>query len=291
GGLTVTPGASVQAEPLWLAFDRDPLRLLESYGEAAGAYSHARIWPESPMGFMSWYATRTQGGVDLVLRNADFVKKRYAGYPFQYCHWGHGWQWKNELGNWNANEEKNPRGLAWLSNELNQRGLQLGLFCPFFCVTDQAPVFREHPHWCSKDPRTGKPYGENFCIWEGKPPRMAYFLDPTHPEVQQFVLDVVRRLKRDGCKFWLFDFGAPFPADAINYDKTKVPGQECLRLAYDMILPELDKDDFVYLCSCPTMSFVGQAHCVNGVSDIGGPGSAFGPDFQSNMSTLAARWY
>ena len=295
-GLAIQPGETVHTEPLWIASDRDPLRLLERYGDEVKARNQPLIWPYIPMGFMSWYATRLQGGADLVLRNADFVKQRFADYPFEYCHWGHGWQADNSMGNWVAHAEKNPNGMKWLADELDKRGMKLGIFAAFLLVTDDVPLFREHPDWLLRE-KDGQLSSSWLGIWQREVnPRVkhdgtVYFLDGTHPEVQDFLRQTIRRLKSEGVKYFLFDFFGPYSSDRVFHDKTRVPGNEALRATAQAQALELDPSDFVYYCSAPTMSFVGLAHCVNCAADIGGPGSHLDEGFVSAISCIGARWY
>jgi alpha-galactosidase len=84
------------------------------------------------------------------------------------------------LGDWQANTNKLPQGLAFLAKEANQRGLNFGIWIEPEMVNPQSDLFEKHPEWAIQQPHREFIYGRNQLD-----------LDLSRPAVQDFVWGVV----------------------------------------------------------------------------------------------------
>ncbi len=109
--------------------------------------------------------------------------------------------WQTAVGDWlSIREDRFPRGLAPLSEEARQAGMESGLWLAPFAARFDSRIAREHPDWLVRD-RKGRPIpaGSN---WGG-----FYGLDPEHPGVRDYLKTVFRTVIDDwGFSFVKLDF-------------------------------------------------------------------------------------
>ena len=84
------------------------------------------------------------------------------------------------LGDWQANTNKLPHGLAYLTSEAKQRGLNFGIWIEPEMVNPESDLFEKHPDWAIQQPHREFIYGRNQLD-----------LDLSNPKVQDFVWGVV----------------------------------------------------------------------------------------------------
>ncbi|MBU0608263.1 MAG: alpha-galactosidase, partial [Armatimonadetes bacterium] len=158
-----------------------------------------------PSGWNSWYCYRLTITEDLVLENARVIKEKLAGLGLQNMQIDHGWQYRDIVGNWVAND-RFPHGLPWLAEKLKEMGFTLGLWTAVTQVSEFAPLFQEHPEAMFQTAE-GKPLvaGE-YWFWE--PHGKTFSLDPTHPLGEGFYRKVGEDIRSYGCVYWKNDFQA-----------------------------------------------------------------------------------
>lgn len=84
------------------------------------------------------------------------------------------------LGDWQANTNKLPHGLAYLAGEANKRGINFGIWIEPEMVNPQSDLFEQHPDWAIQQPKRDFIYGRNQLD-----------LDLSNPKVENFVWGVV----------------------------------------------------------------------------------------------------
>ena len=89
----------------------------------------------------------------------------------------------SSLGDWWANEKKLPGGLGALSAEINQLGMELGLWIEPEMVSEDSQLYREHPDWVLNPP--GRPYTRG---------RDQLVLDYTRDEVREYIFRALQKL-------------------------------------------------------------------------------------------------
>jgi Alpha-galactosidase len=85
------------------------------------------------------------------------------------------------LGDWKVNEQKLPGGLRYLVDEVNQLGMQFGIWFEPEMISPDSDLYRAHPDWAIQIP--------------GRTPslsRCQYVLDFSRREVREYVYESVR---------------------------------------------------------------------------------------------------
>ncbi|MBI2931016.1 MAG: alpha-galactosidase [Planctomycetes bacterium] len=166
---------TLEFDPLEFRWGPDPQELLEEYVE-----SHRRPlrMETPPTGWMSFHAFGDNVHEEGVLKQAEFI----AGHlpHVRYVQLNRGYQ--RAFGDWEMND-KFPHGPRWLADKIRSLGLKPGLYVAPFGVSPASDVYVRHPDWLVQ--HQGRPY-----LMDGK----VYCLDPTHPEVQEWLRDLMRRV-------------------------------------------------------------------------------------------------
>jgi len=84
------------------------------------------------------------------------------------------------LGDWQANREKLPTGVASLVKEASATGVKFGIWVEPEMVNPASNLYHQHPDWVIKQPNRGEYYFRNQLV-----------LDLSNPKVQDFVFGVV----------------------------------------------------------------------------------------------------
>lgn len=87
------------------------------------------------------------------------------------------------LGDWWADEEKFPNGLAPLVDHINTLGMQFGLWVEPEMVNPDSDLYRLHPDWVIHFPNRARSEGRNQLI-----------LNFARPDVQEYILALLDRL-------------------------------------------------------------------------------------------------
>ena len=90
---------------------------------------------------------------------------------------------KAGLGDWVVNEKKLPGGIGRLCKDINQMGLQFGLWFEPECVNPDSQLYRAHPDWAIHVPGREPSLGRNQLV-----------LDLTREEVRDYVVDAVDKI-------------------------------------------------------------------------------------------------
>ena len=87
------------------------------------------------------------------------------------------------LGDWWVNEKKLPGGLGLLSKEINDLGMEFGLWIEPEMVSEDSQLYREHPDWVLNP--NGRPYVRGRC---------QLVLDYTREEVRDYIFQSLQKL-------------------------------------------------------------------------------------------------
>ncbi|MBR4454724.1 MAG: alpha-galactosidase [Solobacterium sp.] len=149
-----------------------------------------RLPAEKLYGYSSWY-NRYQDINEAAIRQ-DLKGCQTIFEPGDLFQIDDGWE--PFVGDWfEVNHEKFPNGLKPLVDEIHEKGYQAGLWlAPFVAETDSL-LYQTHPEWFLLHNGSMFKCGSN---WSG-----FYSLDIDHPEVQQYLRDVFRRIFDE----WGFD--------------------------------------------------------------------------------------
>lgn len=123
------------------------------------------------------------------LKNIPFAKQ------LKYIVIDDGWQ--KDWGEWRENN-KFACGLKAVADDIKNAGFIPGIWMTPVGVRSSASVFREHPDWLCRDEKGELLYKMGL-----------YYLDPTHPDAKQFILDNYRYQYEAGYRLFKMDYVSP----------------------------------------------------------------------------------
>ncbi|MEO8458437.1 MAG: alpha-galactosidase [Chloroflexota bacterium] len=191
-GVEVAPRASVASEVLYIEPTTSPIDALGHYGDALALQMDALPYDRVTSGWCSWYYYFTQVTEADIVANLEFLDGNSA-VPVEYVQIDDGYQ--SEIGDWLTANDKFPRGMKWLADEIHARGYKTGLWLAPFLAGAKSRIFAEHPDWFVQ--RTSGPAIATIN-WE----QNCYALDLTHPDVIAWLRDVFRTI----CDEWGYDY-------------------------------------------------------------------------------------
>jgi len=248
-GVPLRPGASWQCEPAYLEIFRGSRREpLAQFADLAGRLGGARsLHAAVPVGWGSWYERKKAITEEDIVRNLGAVVQLATDAPLNLVQIDDGYE--QQVGDWQANE-KFPHGLAWLAEQIQAAGKTPGLWLAPFIVHPQAALVQAHPDWLLRNEK-GKPVSAGF-LWG----RFAYALDVTHPDVQAWVLALLKQLVQFGYRFLKLDYlyAAALPG------KHQRPGSTRAKIAHEAYLKlrqAAGEDVFLLGCGVPLGPAVG----------------------------------
>lgn len=294
--LELAPGASQALDVLAVADGDDPYALLETFGEAVRRHCRRRFDDPPVVGMMTWYGYRTAIDEQIILENAAIVGELFGGYeqPMQKIMLlDHGWQEDANWGDWTADARRFAHGMPWLSRQLAKLGLELGLWYTPFCVTDNAPGWRDHQRHLTTDeggtPRTGR--GSVWGQLPGHPvSRTVSYFDGALAGVQRKWQRELARMRRWGCRYWKLDF---FSLGTSAARRRQLGVGELYERSWTSFRDAVGDAGHLAPCSCATNIQVGYCDSVRVGADIGNaghwPGAADG--YRFGLATIGALWY
>ncbi|HEY8426195.1 MAG TPA: glycoside hydrolase family 36 protein [Limnochordales bacterium] len=197
----------------------------------------------APRVWCSWYSFYRAISQEALLEVLSQVRE----LPFDVFQVDDGWQ--RGLGDWEAND-RFPSGMEALAERISAAGLQPGLWlCPFI-VGPKTRLFQDHPEWLLRD-STGQPVkaGHNWGDF-------YYCLDTTLPDVQEWLVGLVRRVTGWGYRYLKLDFlyAAAMPGKRYRPVHREEAYREALQIVRDAA-----GDAYILACGAPIFSSLGLA--------------------------------
>jgi len=273
--LEVLPATGLVSDPILLLYGDDGTATLRKALSAAGHAAGARAFPTVPRGWCSWYHLGLAVTEADIARNAAFLAKRMPEIAKSSSNgfrpviqlddgWMPRWQ---RWGDWIANEFF-ADGLHALATRVHRHRLEVGIWLAPFHVAGDSQLAAAHPDWLVKasdgtplvDPRLSRAY---------------HVLDPTHPDVERFLGDLFRGLRKDGFTYFKLDFLYGAAYEAARHDP-EVTGTQALRMGLKQIVdavnpPGKPEKAFILACGAPLMPIVGLVHGARTGGDVGVP--------------------
>ncbi|HVH10392.1 MAG TPA: alpha-galactosidase, partial [Gemmatimonadales bacterium] len=128
-----------------------------------------------------------------VVANTAVCAAHFDRRFFRYIELGDGYQ--RAAGVWDTNE-RFPHGHAWLTDRIHAAGFKAALWVAPFAVSEGSGIPTEHPDWLLRD-ASGPVVCDTRPAWGG----VVYAMDGAHPQVQQWLAQLARRVVRD----WGYD--------------------------------------------------------------------------------------
>jgi alpha-galactosidase len=247
----VAPGERIDLEAARVALGDDANRLLEDYAEQLGAEASARTGAPFQAGWCSWY--QFFGGVSEadLLRNLEALAAARDDFPIDLVQLDDGYQ--RAIGDWLTTNERFPRGIAPIAQEIRSAGFRAGIWLAPFCVVPESRVFEEHPDWLLQGD-DGPFVGLLHPDWTRH--GTVHVLDPTHEEVERHLLRTAAALTGMGFSYLKLDFLYAVAMEARARDaRTSRAGR--LRRGLAAIREGAGEETFLLGCGCPLGAAVG----------------------------------
>jgi alpha-galactosidase len=197
--LPLLPGERLEGERLWIGLDPADSDGVAEWAARTGREMGAPVPREVGSAWCSWYQFFTRVSADDVRRNLEGLAPLRADIETVQIDDG----FQAAVGDWLEWDPGFPEGLAPLAAEIRDAGFGAGIWLAPFLVSRASRVARTHPGWLLRG-ATGRPIVANVNPgWKGV---LCYALDPTHPEVQAWLAEVVTTLNRYGFEYFKLDF-------------------------------------------------------------------------------------
>ncbi len=267
GGWELQPGEKTHTERLIIEAREDSHASLHTWANRVQERYKPEIWPKIPGGWLGWAwvdAFNVETYEDVVIRNAQAIRRRLAGFDIEYIWVSIGNIGGGLPGNWlQWNEECFPRGHRWLVDKLEKLDFYLGLWSGLFFVTSSLDdiVDRLHDALLKTDDEltVASPrwrYGDAARLPEDERPCL-YALDPTHPDGEQFLRDVFGTYYDWGVRYYMLDF-LHATADGDTYDEyhdsSIVPGLPVMRRGLEIATETAGPETYTLSSSGPTFA-------------------------------------
>jgi alpha-galactosidase len=189
GILTLGPGERLTTPALaGLRVEGDADDLAQAWHEYQVTLARTRGPEHRPVVYNSWFATTFDVRVEHQLELAEAAAEVGAEIFVVDDGWFRGrTSDRAALGDWEVDLHRNPDGLGPLAAGVRALGMRFGLWVEPEAVSPDSDLYRAHPEWAHQV--AGRPL-ETL--------RNQYVLDLGRPEVEEWVLDTLRRLLGDG---------------------------------------------------------------------------------------------
>ncbi len=279
--LPVAPGESLSSERLMLAVGSDYHAQLEEYGHVIAQLHHARVATPTPIGWWSWTAYYFGLSEATSTANIDWLAEHLKSLGYVYFHIDEGYQYaRGEYTTPDANLF--PRGLQYVSQEANHRGLTFGVWTAPFEVSDRADVYQHHKDWLLHNSAGDLIHIGN--VTEGKDP--LYVLDVTNPGAAEYLRNTYKTLREWGVRFIKMDFMDDSAVEGAYY-RPHTTALEAQRIGLSIIREAVGEEVVLDKDGSPMLNPVGFV-------DAGRISQDTGHAFENSKeaeSGIAARYY
>ncbi len=251
--LPIEPGAKFISERLMLEAGPDYHSQLLAYGDAIRKLHHARVAPQTPIGWWSWTAYYGAINEGETLANADWQAAHLKALGYNFFQVDEGYQYaRGEYET--ANSTQYPEGMRFVGHRVVGDGLLFGVWTAPFQVTSRAWVYEHHKDWLVHNAK-GEPIHTEL-LWRQKSD-VIYVLDTTNPGAQEYLRQTYRTLVREwGVRFIKLDFMDSSAIEGFMY-RPNTTALEALRIGLQTIRDAVGNDVILDKDGSPMLTPVG----------------------------------
>ena len=214
----------------------------------------------APAGWCTWYELFGNVSEADVVANLEFCAATFDRRFFRYIQLDDGYQ--KATGDWDTNQ-KFPHGHRWLTDKIHAQGFKAGLWVAPFAVTERSGIPTAHPDWLLRR-ADGPIVWDTREDWGGK----VYSLDGSHPQVQQWLFDLARRVVQEwGYDYLKIDFLLWATAGDAHYGG--LTHAEAYRKGLAALREGLGTEAFLLGCGAPLQHAVGYVNGMRIGTDVG----------------------
>ncbi len=198
-------------------------------------------FPKAPRVWCSWYSMYGWINERIFLRALN----DFGDIPFDVFQLDDGWQLAH--GDWEANS-KFPSGMKTIADKISATGRMPGIWLAPFMVSPDSQLAKSHPDWLLRDEK-GNLVSAGIT-WSGNP----LCLDVTHPDVLQWLDQLIRKVRGWGYNYLKLDF--LYIGGAIGKRYNDIPREVAYRNALQVIR-EAAGDAYILACGAPIIPSLG----------------------------------
>lgn len=187
-------------------------------------------------GWCSWYEQYTNISPKHVIDVATALKKHRDRIPHSVIQIDEGYE--NAWGDWRLNS-KFRDGWEPVTEAIRGAGAIPGVWLAPLGVYDSLNLHRERPDWFQFPAGRLEPAGTNFRGNE------LHFLDPSHPDVRQFVRQIIREAIANGFRYFKIDFNQ---IEACRFFDPKQTRFQAYRNLYRLYREEIGEESYLNSC-------------------------------------------
>ena len=282
-GYVLDVGEHIATEEALLGGFTDPYEAIEDWTSFCAARRHVNVWTKRPpVGWLSWYGYRLEQNAADTIRTADLIKTQLAGLDFEYIQLDLGYNKRNLPGDWFEVNDHFSAGLAAMAKDVAARGFKFGIWCSPFLVAADSAFAHEHPEALL-------PQHEKDGKWFWEPHCEMLQLDPTHPEGEKFLRRIITFFKAQGVRYFKFDFCNRMgrtDKKIVPFNPKIIKGVELYRRGQEIIMEQMDPDDYVYWCSNLLQFGLGLGSTSMTACDIGNTGFSAGRKVEGRIESI-----
>lgn len=246
-------GKSEAEEVEWFIMLGDENQVFSEYtNQLKNRFGHVeknhvpRVW-------CSWYSLYTMIDEEILYETFDAL----GDLPFEVLQVDDGWQ--VAIGDWEVNK-KFPSGMKALADKIKSTGRTAGLWLAPLIASKSSKLFNEHPDWFLKNEH-GKFVSAGFN-WGN----YLFALDTTHPEVQTWLVTLMKQVRAWGFDYFKLDFlyAGALKGKRYNDMPREVAYRECLKLMYQA----MGENAFFLTCGTPILPAIGVCDAIRIGPDV-----------------------
>ncbi|MBU1670604.1 MAG: alpha-galactosidase [Actinobacteria bacterium] len=252
-GREVGPGETLWSEPLAIIPGGLEPDNFETYAEMVAREQGVEAVRRPPAGWCSWYQYFTAVTASDIRKNLDALSGEHSRLGIEVIQIDDGYQ--PAVGDWLETNSRFPDGMKPLAGEIASKGKIPGIWVAPFTALRGSRVFHDHPDWVLSTKRLGR----RIPILAGVSPMWKwrfYGLDPTHPEVLDYLREVFTTFSAAGYRFFKLDFMTCGMLEGVRHDLT-ITRAEAVRAALQVIREAVGPDAWVMAAGGPVMLGVG----------------------------------
>lgn len=203
---------------------------------------YRRLLPQSSfdmpklVGWNTWDYYLDRVSATDVFENVAALKNMPFADQIDYIVIDDGWQ--KDWGDWTEND-KFGCGLKAVADDIITAGFIPGIWMTPVGIHDDVSIFTEHSDWLCRNEK-----GELLKLMG------LYYIDPTHPDAREFILNNYRYQYQCGFRLFKMDYVSPLLQVKDFYDKNATPYEMLSQLVKD-VKAVTGPDAVVLGCSLP----------------------------------------